>query len=217
MQCFDGGLDFLDRNRAAKDWLLHHRDLRSARAVLCARSLPRDRSHSYRRRFSTGRRTRASTEAPAIRGIARQLFRALVALCDHELGRLLDIIDEHDLWDDTALIVSTDHGFLLGEHDWWAKNRMPCYNEVAHIPLFFHHPALAARPARAPPPPRRRPTWCRRSATYSVRPIPRRAQAIAARHGPLGDPAARGVMFGVSEAPSTSPTAATPTSVIRTT
>ena len=44
------------------------------------------------------------------------------------------------MWDDTALIVTTDHGFLLGEHDWWAKIVMPCYNEVAHIPLFFHHP-----------------------------------------------------------------------------
>ena len=36
--------------------------------------------------------------------------------------------------------MSTDHGFLLGEHDWWAKNRMPIYEEIAHIPLFVHHP-----------------------------------------------------------------------------
>ena len=49
------------------------------------------------------------------------------------------------MWDDTALIVTTDHGFLLGEHDWWAKILMPCYNEVAHIPLFLHHPALRDR------------------------------------------------------------------------
>jgi arylsulfatase A-like enzyme len=65
-----------------------------------------------------------------------------VALCDHELGRLLDYMDQHAMWNDTALIVSTDHGFLLGEHDWWAKILMPCYNEVAHIPLLMHHPAL---------------------------------------------------------------------------
>jgi len=51
-------------------------------------------------------------------------------------------MDEHAMWDDTALLVTTDHGFLLGEHDWWAKIMMPCYNEVAHIPLFFHHPSL---------------------------------------------------------------------------
>ena len=56
------------------------------------------------------------------------------------LGNLLDYFDEHDLWKDTALIVGTDHGFLLGEHDWWAKNRMPLYEEISHIPLFFYHP-----------------------------------------------------------------------------
>lgn len=49
------------------------------------------------------------------------------------------------MWQDTALVVGTDHGFLLGEHDWWAKIRMPCYDEVAHIPLFIHHPDHPAR------------------------------------------------------------------------
>ena len=44
------------------------------------------------------------------------------------------------MWDDTSLILTTDHGFMLGEHDWWAKNRMPLYNEIANIPLFFYHP-----------------------------------------------------------------------------
>jgi arylsulfatase A-like enzyme len=29
---------------------------------------------------------------------------------------------------------------MLGEHDWWAKNRMPLYNEIANVPLFFYHP-----------------------------------------------------------------------------
>ena len=29
---------------------------------------------------------------------------------------------------------------MLGEHDWWAKNRMPLYNEIANIPFYFYHP-----------------------------------------------------------------------------
>ena len=36
--------------------------------------------------------------------------------------------------------MTTDHGFMLGEHDWWAKSRMPFYNEIAHIPLVICHP-----------------------------------------------------------------------------
>ena len=49
-------------------------------------------------------------------------------------------MDEYNLWDDTMLIVNTDHGFLLGEHDWWAKCVQPFYNEVAHTPLFLWDP-----------------------------------------------------------------------------
>jgi hypothetical protein len=41
------------------------------------------------------------------------------------------------------LIVNTDHGFLLGEHDWWAKCVQPFYGEVAHSPLFIWDPRCA--------------------------------------------------------------------------
>ena len=73
----------------------------------------------------------------------RANYYAVVAMCDHLLGELLDYFDRHELWKDTALVVTTDHGFLLGEHDFWAKNRMNLYEEVAHIPLFLHDPRRA--------------------------------------------------------------------------
>ena len=41
--------------------------------------------------------------------------------------------------------LTTDHGFLLGEHDFWAKNRMNLYEEIVHIPLFAHDPRAPAR------------------------------------------------------------------------
>jgi hypothetical protein len=61
-------------------------------------------------------------------------------MCDEYLGKILDLMDEKDLWKDTMLIVTTDHGFLLGEKDWWAKAVQPIYNEIAHIPLFIWDP-----------------------------------------------------------------------------
>jgi hypothetical protein len=61
-------------------------------------------------------------------------------MCDAYLGKILDLMDEYDLWKDTMLIVNTDHGFLLSEHDWWAKMVQPVYNEIAHIPLFIWDP-----------------------------------------------------------------------------
>ncbi len=69
---------------------------------------------------------------------------ALVSMCDHHLGRVLDLMDRYDLWKDTLLIVNTDHGFLLGEHDLWAKCAMPFYGEIAHTPLFVWDPRVGA-------------------------------------------------------------------------
>jgi arylsulfatase A-like enzyme len=78
----------------------------------------------------------------------RCMYAALLSMCDRNLGRVLDLMDELDLWKDTMLIVNTDHGFLLGEHDWWAKCRMPWWQEVAHIPLWIWDPRSGARGVR---------------------------------------------------------------------
>lgn len=67
-------------------------------------------------------------------------YAALLTLCDRSLGRILDAFDQHDLWRDTLLIVGTDHGFLLGEHDYLAKLTMPLWEEIAHTPLFVWDP-----------------------------------------------------------------------------
>ncbi len=70
----------------------------------------------------------------------RSVYAALVTKCDRYLGKVLDLMDEYNLWEDTMLIVNTDHGFLLGEHGWWGKTTMPLYQEIAHIPLFIYDP-----------------------------------------------------------------------------
>lgn len=70
----------------------------------------------------------------------RKRYASLVSACDAFLGKLLDAFDEYSMWDDTQLIVTTDHGYLLGEHGWWAKTVQPVYNEVAHTPLFWWSP-----------------------------------------------------------------------------
>lgn len=70
----------------------------------------------------------------------REVYAALVSKCDRYLGKVLDLMDEYGLWEDTMLIVNTDHGFLLGEHGWWGKTSMPIYEEIAHTPLFIYDP-----------------------------------------------------------------------------
>jgi len=71
---------------------------------------------------------------------AQHRYASLLSLCDQRMGDILDTFDRYNLWEDTMLVVWTDHGFLLGEHDCWAKNWMPLYEEVAHTPFFMWDP-----------------------------------------------------------------------------
>lgn len=78
----------------------------------------------------------------------RKKYYSLLSMCDHYLGKVLDLMDRYDMWKDTMLIVNTDHGFLLGEHLWWSKACMPVYNEIAHTPLFIWDPRIGVRDVR---------------------------------------------------------------------
>ncbi len=144
VQCFDGGLAFLDANRDADDWFLQIETFDPHEPFFSPARFRQDDPTDYAGPILDWPPYARVDEAPEECAELRANYRAIVALCDAQMGRLLDYFDAHDLWKDTALIVATDHGFLLGEHDWWAKNRMPVYEEVAHIPLFMHHPAIAA-------------------------------------------------------------------------
>ena len=145
VRCFDHGLEFLDGNRHANDWLLHIETFDPHEPFFAPAQFRAEYPTSYRGPILDWPPYARVREAPEECDELRANYCATVALCDHELGRLLDDMDRNAMWDDTALIVTTDHGFLLGEHDWWAKILMPCYNEVAHIPLYLHHPALRER------------------------------------------------------------------------
>ena len=42
-------------------------------------------------------------------------------MCDHHLEKVIDFLETNQMWQDTLVIINTDHGFLLGEHDWLGK------------------------------------------------------------------------------------------------
>jgi arylsulfatase A-like enzyme len=70
----------------------------------------------------------------------RSQFAGKVTMVDRWFGRLLDALDRTGAWSDTAVVVTTDHGYMLGDHGHMAKNYMPVYDPVAHTPLFVWHP-----------------------------------------------------------------------------
>jgi arylsulfatase A-like enzyme len=135
-----GGLDFLARNHGEDNWFLHIETFDPHEPFFTQEKYKKLYPHAYDGPhfdwppYDVVRETRAQVEH------CRFEYAALLSMCDAYLGKLLDAMDHHDLWRDTMLIVNTDHGFLLGEHDCWAKCWMPFYNEIAHTPLFIWDP-----------------------------------------------------------------------------
>ncbi len=136
------GIEYLDRNCSSDNWFLQIETFDPHEPYF----VPEHYKQLYNYNFS-----RFNNDWPDYRAVwddadlelsrhYRMLNAALISMCDCQLGRLLDAMDRMSLWNDTMLVVNTDHGFLLGEHDWWAKCRMPFYNEIAHTPLFIWDP-----------------------------------------------------------------------------
>jgi arylsulfatase A-like enzyme len=70
----------------------------------------------------------------------RKCYAALLTMTDKWLGKIWDKLDQTGGWRDTMVVLTTDHGTMLGEHQYWMKNLMPVYNEIARIPLIVHLP-----------------------------------------------------------------------------
>lgn len=144
----DLGLEFIEKNKTEDDWFLQieHFDPHEPFFVPeeFRKLYPDDYDGPH---FDWPNYKRVTEPDQACRHV-RNEYRALLTMCDHTLGRLLDKMDQEEMWEDTMLIVNTDHGFLLGEHDWWAKCVMPWYNENAHIPLFIWDPRCGIKGER---------------------------------------------------------------------
>ena len=140
---FQNGLNFIDRNHGADNWFLHIETFDPHEPFFAP--------SEFRGLYDLDVKTGQEFDWPDYKkltdnDIEKALLRyqrenmALVSFCSYNLGRLLDVMDKYSLWEDTMLIINTDHGFLLGEHDWLGKNTGPYYNEVANIPLFIYDP-----------------------------------------------------------------------------
>ncbi len=144
----DAGLEFLDTNVHTDRWMLQI-ELFDPHEPYFSPQGYRDRyPHDYGGPEFDWPGYQKVTEPDSQIEHARYEYAALVSMCDHSLGRVLDFMDEHNMWDDTMLIVNTDHGFLLGEHGWWAKSVQPWFNELVHLPMFFWDPRARGRDQR---------------------------------------------------------------------
>ncbi|MEU2671503.1 sulfatase [Streptomyces sp. NPDC007164] len=145
---FDAGLEFLRTNGAEDGWFLQIETFDPHEPFF---SYPRHKErypHAYDGPHFDWPDYKQVVETEEQVEHARYEYAALLTMCDRSLGRVLDTMDELALWDDTMLIVCTDHGLLLGEHGWWGKNVQPWYDETIHTPLFVWDPRSRVRDER---------------------------------------------------------------------
>ena len=87
----------------------------------------------------------------------RALYAAEVTLVDRWVGMLLQKIEDLGLLENTTVLFTSDHGFLLGEHGIIGKGLMtpgtftyiPLYDEISHVPLIVYSPEAEPRRSQA--------------------------------------------------------------------
>ncbi len=65
-------------------------------------------------------------------------YYASVAFMDAQVGKVLQALKENGLEENTIVIFTSDHGYHLGEHDFWAK--VSLHEESAAVPLIVSVP-----------------------------------------------------------------------------
>lgn len=68
----------------------------------------------------------------------RAVYMGLATEVDHHIGRLVSFLKETGQYDDTLLIVTADHGEMLGDHGVWGKTSY--FDAAFHTPLIIRDP-----------------------------------------------------------------------------
>jgi arylsulfatase A-like enzyme len=70
------------------------------------------------------------------------MFRGIAAI-DDNVGKLLDLLDELKLTDDTVVCFSSDNGYYLGEHG--LGDKRSAYEEAMRVPMLVRYPRLVVQ------------------------------------------------------------------------
>lgn len=80
------------------------------------------------------------------------LYWGEVAYVDQELGRLVAGLRALNLFDDTLIVITADHGESMGEHEELFDHGYTVYQESAHTPLIVRQPGARGGGAKVQAP-----------------------------------------------------------------
>jgi choline-sulfatase len=103
---------------------------------------PADRDPFARRMWAMYDRDEYEVTADHIR-TARHGYYSMISHADALIGQVLEPLAAQGLADNTIVIVTADHGDMLGERGLWFK--MVFNERSARVPLIIHYPGVTAR------------------------------------------------------------------------
>jgi arylsulfatase A-like enzyme len=78
---------------------------------------------------------------------AIQAYHAATTFMDAQVGRVLAALERLGLADKTIVVMTSDHGYHLGDHGLWQKQSI--WEGSAHVPLVISAPGMRARGERS--------------------------------------------------------------------
>ena len=81
--------------------------------------------------------------------ILQALYDGELNYLDHQVGELVGFIQSRGFLDDTVLVITSDHGDSLGEHN-HLGHRMTLYEQLVHVPLIIRYSPHFGAGAREP-------------------------------------------------------------------
>lgn len=76
-----------------------------------------------------------------------EAYYASISYMDAQVGRVLDELDELGLKENTIVVFSSDHGYLLGHHNKFQKQHL--FEEATRVPFILRAPWLRATHGKA--------------------------------------------------------------------
>ncbi|HCL5254864.1 TPA: sulfatase [Salmonella enterica] len=141
VKCFSSACDWLERNKNADDFLLMVETFDPHEPF----DIPQEYLDLYQDdyqgpHFDLPKYHARDEETDEAMAHIHNRYSALITMTDNHFGKLIDKLKALDMYDDTLIILTTDHGYCFGEREFIGKSYMHSFNELANIPLIVHLP-----------------------------------------------------------------------------
>ncbi len=93
----------------------------------------------------TNRRKEQDAMTDAQRRQALQAYYASISFMDAQVGKVVNALDRLGLTENTVIVFTSDHGYLMGEHGLWQK--LSLFEGSVHVPLLMVAPGVSKKGA----------------------------------------------------------------------